>query len=685
LVLGIAAAIGAASAQPSVSLRWFLLAAGAAWCAVRPSADGEGWRIRALAATALALGAVLGHIHHAEAAPVRAHTLRLACTVLDAQTCLDDDGRRIAVDVQADLPEAGARVVLRGRIEPFDAPRNPGEPDQREIEAERGLTARMENAHVLRRLQALPSSMLTGIAVAHAWALAQLHARLGEPYASIVAGELWGERASMPPELRAEFAQTGTVHVLVTAGLHLGVVALSVLSLLRFLTVPRIGACALTAGCVWAYAIFSGMHLPSVRAASMISFALAARAAGAAPVSWNAYGAALLVIALFWPQTIGGASFALSFSCVGAILLCASTIARALEDVALPERLREAVTLTIATQLGTWPLTAAIFLQYSPYAVVANLLVVPAVAATMLLAAAQLAAAPFAPLAQAIANANSWILAWIVAAVHGVATLPGATIPATPPAGWTIAGYDAALVAAVSLWKRSRRRAVVLMLSAASLLAICSPSWPDHRLRVTVLDVGQADGIVIQTPQGHTIVVDAGGKLERGTTGGASAEEAGERVLVPFLRRSGVHRIDALILSHPHGDHAGAMAPIMRDGFDVGELADSGQQYSGYAWCDAIATARADRVPIVYPRAGMVWRTDDGVTLTFIGPSLPFIESNNTINDNSIAFILQYKQFRMLFTGDAGVAAEQRFLDEGIDLHADVRLWLLIVVRACLR
>jgi competence protein ComEC len=68
----------------------------------------------------------------------------------------------------------------------------------------------------------------------------------------------------------------------------------------------------------------------------------------------------------------------------------------------------------------------------------------------------------------------------------------------------------------------------------------------------------------------------------------------------------------------------------------------------------------------------MVWRTEDGVTLTFIGPSLPFIESDNTINDNSIAFILQYKHFRMLFTGDAGVAAEQRFLNERIDLHADV-------------
>ena len=79
-----------------------------------------------------------------------------------------------------------------------------------------------------------------------------------------------------------------------------------------------------------------------------------------------------------------------------------------------------------------------------------------------------------------------------------------------------------------------------------------------------------------------------------------------------------------------------------------------------------------EHVPIVQPRAGMVWHTNDGVTFAFVGPSLAFIGGKNAINDNSVAFVLRYKQFRMLFTGDAGVTAEQRFLTEGIDLHADV-------------
>ncbi len=122
----------------------------------------------------------------------------------------------------------------------------------------------------------------------------------------------------------------------------------------------------------------------------------------------------------------------------------------------------------------------------------------------------------------------------------------------------------------------------------------------------------------------------------------------------------------------PHGDHAGGVAPVLR-AFATSEFADSGQRYAGFAYNDALQVARTARTPIVYPRAGMVWRTNDGVTLTFIGPSLPLLaHTRNDINNNSLAFILQYGRFRMLFTGDAGAEAESRFLADGIDLHADV-------------
>jgi competence protein ComEC len=113
------------------------------------------------------------------------------------------------------------------------------------------------------------------------------------------------------------------------------------------------------------------------------------------------------------------------------------------------------------------------------------------------------------------------------------------------------------------------------------------------------------------------------------------------------------------------------LSPVLRR-LSVGEIADSGQTYGGHAYQDGLATAKMHGVPIVHPRAGMEWHTDDGVVFHFIGPELPLIaNSRNDINENSIAFILHYRSFCMLFTGDAGAAAEQRFLSENVSLRCD--------------
>jgi competence protein ComEC len=678
----VATLCGAALALPLDGLLRALLCAAVCAAALRLACNRSLSALLLPFGAALALGYAAAAWHHPPAPTLPAgHTTRFACTVLDVSedasndehfTCESDSGEVFSAMAAAGTPRSGERLLIRGRIEAFDGPRNPGEPDLAAIERERGLAGQIQGARILGTLAARVPTLPVRIATMHAWALQQLRARMGEPYASIVAGELWGERAALAPNVRTEFQETGTVHILVTAGLHLGVVALIAVTLLRFLRAPRAAVSAIAIAAIWGYAFFSGFHLPSQRAATMISFALVAYAYGAAPVSWNAYGAALGTIALFRPDDIAGASFALSFSCVGAILLLNDTIGGLLRHIAFPDAVREALTLSIATQIGTWPLTAATFLLFAPYAVLANVLVVPVVGVTMMLAAVQLACAALPPLAQAAANLDAWLLAWIVAVVSTISGLPYAAIPQTPAPAWCIAAYDAALLGGVWCLRRGARTAAIAILASGVMLVIAPPVLPDTHLRITVLDVGQADAIVIQTPLQHAILVDAGGRLERGPSGASSAEQIGERVVVPFLRRAGISRIDALILSHPHGDHAGGLAPILRNYGTAGELADSGQKYGGYAYNDALQTARSERVRIIYPRAGAVWRTEDGVSLIFIGPSLPFIESNNTINDNSIAFILQYRSFRMLFTGDAGVAAEERFLSEGIDLHADV-------------
>ncbi|HXM07742.1 MAG TPA: ComEC/Rec2 family competence protein, partial [Candidatus Acidoferrum sp.] len=427
------------------------------------------------------------------AAPSReARTQRYLGTVVDT-TGQDavlriDSGPRVLAALPTPLPAIGSHVVVVGRLADFDGPRNLGEPSERAIEHERGFDAQLQAAHVVSQTPGRDNDWRVLVARVHRWAHAQLAARVGEPQATVLAGELWGERSELPPDLRTEFQETGTVHVLVTAGLHLGAVVALVVAALTLCAFPRVATCAIAAGAAWAFVAWSGGQLPSVRAACMATAMLAARACGRASISWNALALAGIAIALARPASVATASFALSFSCVAAIFATASPIERWLEPrVALPERVREALVLSIATQLGTWPLGAAVFLQFSPYAILANVAVVPCVAITMGLAALQLSFALIDPIAQSFANLDAWLLEWMLGVVRTVASAPFSTLPMTPPPAWCIGVYDASVLAAPLLARRGAAAGSVALVIAAATFILWPPRSPDVRLRITML------------------------------------------------------------------------------------------------------------------------------------------------------------------------------------------------------
>ena len=105
----------------------------------------------------------------------------------------------------------------------------------------------------------------------------------------------------------------------------------------------------------------------------------------------------------------------------------------------------------------------------------------------------------------------------------------------------------------------------------------------------------------------------------------------------------------------------------------VDAIADSGQTYGGHAFNDGLREATAHHVPVHVARCGDRWATGDGVALSVLSPcGALFADGKNDVNENSVVAMLVYRDFRMLFMGDAGFAAEQRLLESGVDLHADV-------------
>jgi competence protein ComEC len=494
------------------------------------------------------------------------HTARFAGTVVGDVRTGDggasfpfalESGIVVSAHVRDGDVAAGERLVVRGRLAPFDEARNPGEPSRRALAIGEGLAGELAGDRVVLRAPPDPRDVRTLSARVRATLSRRLREVVREPEATVVAGALWGERGTLPQAIRDDFQATGTVHVLVTAGLHLGVIAWLVTGALRLLRAPRAAAALAAIPCVIAYAWLSGAHLPSQRAAVMITVALLARACGARPVSWNALALAALVVAAIWPAAVGTVSFALSFSCVAAILLFARPLQHALERWGMPERVREALALTIATQIGVWPLSAATFGVLAPYAVVANAAVVPATGVAMLagIGALLLGAVPVA--GRAAATIATWDVDLILRVVSSVAALPGARVWVAPPPAFAIVAYDAAAIAAALVLRRSVRAAVALIACAGLAVLATTLRLPDGKLTVTMLDVGQGDGIVVRTPRGHVILIDSGGRLERGQTrdGRSPAELVGERVVLAYLKREGIRHVDLLVNTHPHGDH----------------------------------------------------------------------------------------------------------------------------------
>jgi len=336
LLCAVASVLATLTVSPApADVRTVVVAADAAFVLFLFSRHCRPARFRELLLVTLAVATLNAAIRtHSNAEIVRGRTARYTATLLDRVEQPDgtsevtfalDDGATAAARVREAVP-SGARVQVRGRLEPFDEARNPGEPSERAIEAERGVDGRLEGATILAIAPNAMGDARTWLAQAHAWAHEQLRRRLGEPAASVVSGELWGERAAIPPALRAEFQETGTVHVLVTAGLHLGAVTALVTLFLAGLAMPRALTCAVAIAIVWLFVWWSGAQLPAVRAATMATAALAARACGRATFSWNALAIAALVIAFARPSSVASASFALSFSCVGAIFACAAPL-----------------------------------------------------------------------------------------------------------------------------------------------------------------------------------------------------------------------------------------------------------------------------------------------------------------------------------------------------------------------
>ncbi|MDG1483077.1 MAG: helix-hairpin-helix domain-containing protein [Myxococcota bacterium] len=175
-------------------------------------------------------------------------------------------------------------------------------------------------------------------------------------------------------------------------------------------------------------------------------------------------------------------------------------------------------------------------------------------------------------------------------------------------------------------------------------------------LQVDVLDVGQGDSILIQTPSGKSILIDAG-------TGGTD--------VAPLLRARGVEQLSMMIATHPHADHIGGLDEVLME-IPVRSYFDSGLTHTTASYTNlmTIVESKADAEETRYftAEAGFQTELEDGLTLEFLGPPLPSLSGTRSdLNSNSVITRLTHGSQCFLFTGDAEEPTEALLLQRGIE------------------
>lgn len=468
------------------------------------------------------------------------------------------------------------------------------------------------------------------------------------PFAGVLVALAVGDQKAIQGDLWTTFNRTGTTHLMSISGLHVTMVAALFGWLVSFgwRRVPALALrwpaqkAGLLAGCLAAliYALLAGFAVPAQRTLYMLLVAGLAMLSGRIVAASRILALALLVVVLIDPWALLAAGFWLSFGAVGALLYVGS--AQIGEEAGWRGRLRNWGIVQWAATLASLPVLLLVFQQFSLVSPLANALAIPVVSFVITPLALLAAVIPWWPI---LALAHQ-VLAWLMIFLAWSAAWPVWTAPAPPV--WAAAA--AGLGVAICLLPRGlpgRWLGGVLLVPAA-FWPVDKP--PADEAWVSVLDVGQGLASVVRTRE-HTLIYDPGPLY-------SAESDAGQRVVVPYLRAQGLSRIDTLMVTHSDSDHSGGAASVL-SALSVAQVSSS------------IAGSRGGRCV-----AGQRWEWD-GVGFEILHPAADAYAGDAKPNHLSCVLRIEAGGRRMLLTSDIEapdeVALLARYPD---DLAADVAL-----------
>lgn len=555
----------------------------------------------------------------------------------------------------------GMRVSVRGELERFQSPGNPGEFDYGAYYHAVGIEGRMYG----RELQIADegySPYFDSIYRIKKKAVQILEEVCSPEDQGVFQAVVLGDKNGLPEDIRQMYQKNGISHLLAVSGLHVSMIGLGLYHLLRKRGLGFETAGAAAAAVTVSYGVLTGGSASAVRAVMMVCFQFLADRLGRTYDTLSAAAAAALFLLIRSPACLFQSGFQLSFGAVFAIGSVGPRIVRWLEGKGREERRHRiwsrTVSISISIQIVTYPMIAYHFFEYPLYGTLLNLLVVPLVGYVLGSGAAGIMLGAVTPwLGELAIGTGHYILAFYQWLCLKFQQFPGAVQIVGRPAIWQILLYGGmwiGVLAAMKYGEGRRRTGKYLILAAALILGtVILRPLPISGMSAVFLDVGQGDGIALRTKDA-AVLVDGGS---------SDNKRLGKQVLEPFLKSQAVRKIDYAIVSHGDQDHISGLLYLMES--DCGISIDNlilpvlGREDETYETLVELAGKRGTAV--YWMQAGH--RLKKGkleIECLYAGDE----KRKSERNEHSLMLKVSYGSAGILLTGDISAEGERDWMEQ---------------------
>jgi len=578
-------------------------------------------------------------------------------------------------DDPAPFPDVfeGDRISVHGHLRPPPAPTNPADFDYGAYLQRRGihrlLTVQSAGDVRIRSRTRSRAQILVNRSRSHIRHLTQLHVPTPSSRA-IIHALLLGDRSRVTDAHRDAFAQTGLMHLLAVSGLHVLLVGMVLYGLLRPMLHRfrlrwqhiEILRALLTVGILVLYMLLTGRPPSVVRAVVMASLFIGGIVLQRSSHTLNTLGVAAVILLMMRPTALFDVGFQLSLSAVAGIVVLNPRIEEVTRSM-LPddaassgagEWLLSMLTVSAAATLGTAPVLLHHFGFVAIGGLVLNVVAIPLTAvgltASLLMG---LAGAVWQAAGSAFGMAADVTIQMLILTARWGADWLGAGVRLPSPDVWLLAAIVCGTLAIAQL-PRPRHRwrlvTITVIIIAAGQLVDAYDARLGPVLTVTFLDVGQGDAVLVETPDGRTMLIDGGPR--------SPYWDAGASIVVPHLKHRGIDRLDLVVATHPDSDHLGGL-PAVFEAVSVGEFIHSGRVASTDLFAESREVLDRRLIPHRPVVTGDTLALGPHVAVEVLGPPPGRMSATWSENDASVVIALTYGATQILLPGDVEENGEQ--------------------------